>query len=44
MLTKIKPSIINSGATPLFVAAKDDHLNVGRHLVEVGALKDQIEN
>ena len=39
MLTKIKAR--DTGATPLFIAADFGHLDVVRHLVEVGADKDQ---
>ena len=40
VLTKIKPPD-SSGATPLYIAAENGHLDVVRHLVEVGADKDQ---
>ena len=39
VLTKIKHRI--KGATPLFIAAQNGHLDVVRHLVEVGADKDK---
>ena len=42
VLTKIKHRI--SGATPLYVAACNGHLDVVRHLVEVVAGKDHAEN
>ena len=34
----------NQGATPLYIAAENGHLDVVRHLVEVGADKDQASN
>ena len=42
VLTKIKQ--MNSGKTPLYLAAGNGHLDVVRHLVEVGADKDRAEN
>ena len=38
---KSKDQAQNSGATPLWVAAENGHLDVVRHLVEGGADKDQ---
>ena len=32
---------MGQGATPLFIAAQNGHLDVVRHLVEVGADKDK---
>ena len=40
--TKIKHG--NNGATPLWIAAQEGHLDVVQHLVEVGAHKDQATN
>ena len=42
VLTQIRQRI--SGATPLCIAAERGHLDVVRHLVEVGADKDQAQN
>ena len=41
MLTRIKPE--NSGVTPLYIAAGNGHLDIVRHLVELGADKDQAQ-
>ena len=39
-----KDQAVNSGATPLFIAAENGYLDVVRHLVQVGADKDQAQS